>query len=397
MVAPMSTPEPLTARQAELLREVCREYLLRGHEVASAALARGSGWSSATVRNELAALERRGFVVRPHRSAGCRPTLPGLEHYVRGLPVASSPRAELARAVDRSLEGDATSPEQTLRSTVHVLAEVAGCVAVSFVGDARASMVDALDVVALGGPRALVVLAFRAGGTSVHPIDLERFAEQSSDLGADLLRLQTRLRQLCIGRTLDQAHQEIVALQHDVESRVDRLLAEAVRIGLALCTLGAFDPLWLHVAGQSSLAREVAHQAAGAEIVADVLTRLEDYRRLADVLCQLLPASEAALPRAEVRLGGSALLASTNAATRRVSDEHDDAPLRLAVVGCRLPADAEPIGTGATGASTRAGVRSPGVVRMGAVALVGIDRLDYAEVVPLVEYAAKALAARTCA
>ncbi len=393
----MSTPEPLTARQAELLREVCREYLLRGHEVASAALARGSGWSSATVRGELAALERRGFVVRPHRSAGCRPTLPGLEHYVRSLPVAARPRAELARAVDRSLEGDASSPEQTLRAAVHVLAEVAGCVAVSFVGDARAGVVESLDVVPLVGPRALVVLAFRAGGTSVHPIHVERFAEQSTDLAADLLRLQARLRQLCIGRTLDEAHRDIVALQHDAESRVDRLLAEAVRIGLALCTLGAFDPLWLHVAGQSSLARDVAHQVAGAEIVADVLTRLEDYRRLADVLCQLLPPADA-LPRAEVRLGGSALLASTHAATRGVVDESDDAPLRLAVVGCRLPADAEPIGAGATGVgSTRAGARSPGVVRMGAVALVGIDRLDYAEVVPLVEYAAKALAARTCA
>jgi heat-inducible transcriptional repressor len=407
----MSSAEPISARQAELLRAVCREYLLLGHDVASAALARGSGWSSATVRCELAALERRGFVLRPHRSAGCRPTLPGLEHYVRSLPVAASPRPELARAVDRSLDGDASSPEQSVRAAVQLLAEVAGCVAVSFVGDARAGVVESLEVVPVMGSRALVVLGFAAGSTSVHPVQVDRLAEHSSDLGSDLLRLQARLRQLCIGRTLEHAHAEITHLQSDAESRVDRLLAEAVRIGLALCTLGAFDPLWLHVAGQSSLARELAHQVAhatvrtmGAEIVADVLTPLEDYRRLADVLCQLLPAPGGhADPRAEVRLGGSGMLSSPHATSPRSTSGagdrgDDDAPLRLAVVGCRLPAEGEPSGAAATGApSTRAGARSHGVVRMGAVALVGVDRMDYAEVVPLVEYAARALAARTCA
>jgi heat-inducible transcriptional repressor len=407
--------EPLTARQAELLRAVCREYLLCGHEVASASLARGSGrlsagWSSATIRNELAVLERRGFVVRPHRSAGCRPTSPGLAHYVRSLPVAASPRPELARAVDRSLEGDA-SPEQSVRSAVHVLAEVAGCVAVSFVGDARAGIVESLEVVPLVGARALVVLGFRAGSTSVHPVHVDRLAERStalgSDLGSDLLALQARLRGLCIGRTLEQAHAEIVRLQADVESRVDGLLAEALHIGLALCTLGAFDPLWLHVAGQSSLARELLQRAAavkvaeGTDFVADVLTRLEDYRRLADVLCQILPAPGSADPRVEVLLGGSDLLGAS-ASTTGPSDasDHDDAALRLAVVGCRLPADAEGPSHASSGVgptSTRGAPGSLGVVRMGAVALVGIDRMDYAEVVPLVEYAAKALAARTCA
>jgi heat-inducible transcriptional repressor len=388
----MSSPDPITARQAELLRDVCREYLVRGHEVASAALARGSGWSSATVRSELAALERRGFVVRAHRSAGCRPTLPGLAHYVRGLPLASAPSPELARAVDRSLDGDAPSPEQSVRAAVHVLAEVAGCVAVSFVGDARAGTVDTLEVVPLVGPRALVVLGFRTGSTSVHPVQVDRLAEGSSDLGADLLHVQARLRQLCIGRTLEQAHAELDALQHDAAWRVDRLLAEALRIGLALCSLGAFDPLWLHVAGQSSLARDLGAQ--GSEIVAEVLTRLEDYRRLADVLCQLLPAPGLADPRAEVHFGGSALLAgrdrdrgdeltlgAAGADGRSDHGERDDAPLRLAVVGCRLPAEPEANAAG----------------RMGAVALVGVDRMDYAAVVPLVEYAAKALAARTCA
>jgi len=391
MVAQVSTHEPLSARQAELLREVCREYLVGGHEVASAALAHKSGWSSATIRSELAALERRSLVVRPHRSAGCRPTLQGLQHYVRSLPLDHAPRPELARAVDRSLEGDASSPEQPVRAAVQVLAEVAGCVAVSFVGDARAGVVHSLELVPLVGARALVVLELEPGSTSVHTVQLDHLAEGTSDLASDVLRLQAFLRRLCMGRTLEQAHAEIEQLRAHAEWRVDRLLAEAVRIGLALCNLGAFDPLWLHVAGQSSLARVLA--GSGAELVGDVLTRLEDYRRLADVLYQLLPVAGRAHPRAEVLLGGPALLATRSSGA---DDPMAEQPLRLAVVGCRLPGDAEAAGA-ATGAGPSADEPSRKSSRMGAIALVGVDRMDYAEVVPLVQYAAKALAARTCA
>lgn len=379
----MTAHEPLSARQAELLREVCREYLVGGHEVASAALATKSGWSSATIRSELAALERRGYVVRPHRSAGCRPTLPGLEHYVRSLPLDHAPRPELARAVDRSLEGDASSPEQPVRAAVQVLAEVAGCVAVSFVADARVGIVHALEVVPLVGARALVVLELEPGSTSVHAVQLDRPSDSDAERSSDLLRLQTCLRQLCMGRTLEQAHAEIEQAREQAQWRVDRLLAEALRIGLALCSAGGFDPLWLHVAGQSSLARELA--GSGAELVGDVLTRLEDYRRLADVLVQLLPIGGDGHPRAEVLLGGPALLATRTTDADATGGEQ---PLRLAVVGCRWPGDAA--GSELAESSRRSS-------RMGAIALVGVDRMDYAEVVPLVQYAAKALAARTCA
>jgi transcriptional regulator of heat shock response len=316
-----------------------------------------------------------------------RPTLAGLQHYVRELPLAEAPRPELARAVDRSLEAEGRSPELPVRAAVQVLAEVAGCVAISFVGDARAAVVEALEIVPLVGPRALVVVGFHRGSTSVHPIHLDRLVESTSDLGSALLRLQACLRGLCIGRTLEQAHAELARRQSDAEWRVDRLLAEALRIGLALCSLGAFDPLWLHVAGHSSLARELALQLAAtasgsAELVSDVLVQLDDYRRLADVLCQLLPAA-GEVP--EVLFGGAGLLGNAGA---EAPDAHegDAVPLRLAVVGCRWPGDLD--------AST---ATDPPFVRQGAVALVGALRMDYAEVVPLVQYAAKALAARTCA
>lgn len=369
----------LKPRQAELLAAVCRAYLLGGDDVPSGELARAvaagnghahahaQGWSSATIRAELAHLERLGLVDRAHRSAGCRPTRAGLERYVRSHPRAAGPLPPVARAVDRSLSDGATV-EQDLRATARVLSEVGGCVAVSFVADPERRRIREIELVPLAAARVLVVVGFDGGATTMHAVDLDDPARV--DPSRELPAMQAKLRELCFGRTLGEAHSELVRLRRDLESSIDHRLAEVVRVGLSVCEGAELDPLALTIAGQARLARGLGD--VGAEGLGEVLASLEDDRRLASILCELLPAGVTA--RAEVLLGGSALLDGT----RDDSDDAGDrsAPLRLALVGCRLPTS------------------SVGPARVGAIAVLGPDRLDYASLIPLVEYAARALAAR---
>jgi transcriptional regulator of heat shock response len=159
------------------------------------------------------------------------------------------------------------------------------------------------------------------------------------------------------------------------EARLDRLLAEALRVGLAVCTAAAMDPLRVSVAGQSSL--PLAWGEAGHARLAEVLALLEDYSALAEILCQLLPESEDhAAPRVEVCVG---------AMTERALVAPDSAwpPTALpglALVGCRLPRG------GARGDAKQA--------TEGALALLGPARMDYESAIPMIEYAARALASR---
>ena len=356
--------QALRPRQAELLRAVCRAYLLGGDDVPSAVLAREHDWSPATIRAELAALERAGLVDRAHRSAGCRPTRAGLELYVASRPRDTDPPIGAARAVERSLAASG-SLEQDQRAAARVLAEVGGCVAVSFVADAGHRPVVELELVVLSATRLLIVVVFAGGATTMHPVGFDD-CPSVEQLTADALDMQARLREVCLGRTLVEAHAELVRLRDDLRLRVDRGLAEVVRLGLSLCAGAELDPLWLAVAGQASLARGLG--ATGGELLA----RLEDDRRLAEILCRLLPlASVPDAMRATVVLGGAALLDRPPA-----GDEPTSEPgMRLALVGCRLPATS--------------------AARTGAIAVLGPDRMDYASVIPLVEYAARALAART--
>lgn len=360
-MAEQANEERLSERQERILAAVCRDYIVAGREVSSASLQRTHGfrWSSATIRQELASLESMGLLERPHRSAGRLPTEAGMRRYVAALPKSLSPRPDLARVVDRSLRDAGHHLEHDLRAASRVLSEVAGCVAVTFFGRPRDGHIADIDIVPLHEARALVVMSFSDRSTIMHPVNLERLAE-ADDFDVEVRKLLHRLRGLCRDRTLSDARRALVALQDEREAAFDGVLAEALRVGLTLCAGASLDPLILQVSGQPSLAR----QAGGGEGLSDVLALLEDVHRLADVLCQLLPEPPELGVSVKVGLDGL-----------------PDVPRGLALVGCRLPRPAFARG----GPST------------GAVALLGSPRMDYASVIPLVEYAARTLAPHTLA
>jgi heat-inducible transcriptional repressor len=368
-----------TDRQRRILLALCRQYVLSGRPVASATLCstRGLEWSPATVRNELAVLEQLGLVHKPHAASGRVPTAEGWRVYVEELPRGAA-RPEHCRLLDVSL-GEA-DPRLGLRSTARVLSEIAGCVAIGFVGETRPGVVRALELVPLAGSsddggRVLVMLGLDDGGSSVRTVDCDR--ELLAREG-ELRRVQELLRDLTIGRTLEQARERLHQLFAAQEQRVDRLVSEALRIGLLLFVM-SLEPLWMQVAGHGSLPVWAAASAGEGDTssVAGILALLEDYQRLAEILCQLLPEPEAE-PRASVRVDLS--LEQLGAAALGFPLPGVARPGQLTLVGCRLR------WPGRVSASS-----SPA---MGAVALLGSPRLDYEAVIPLVEYAARAMAAR---
>ena len=90
----------LNARRAAILEAVVTEYIGTAEPVGSSHVASAPGVkvSSATVRSEMVALEREGYLVQPHTSAGRIPTDKGYRFFVDHLtPGASSARPSAAR------------------------------------------------------------------------------------------------------------------------------------------------------------------------------------------------------------------------------------------------------------------------------------------------------------
>jgi heat-inducible transcriptional repressor len=121
----MVEPE-LGARKLAVLRAVVEEYVRSGEPVGSETIAEvsGLGVSSATIRNEMAALEELGYLSHPHTSAGRIPTDVGYRKYVDAIPAGGKLREQQRRAIAGFFADTMLDLEEVLRGTTQLLSRV---------------------------------------------------------------------------------------------------------------------------------------------------------------------------------------------------------------------------------------------------------------------------------
>jgi heat-inducible transcriptional repressor len=101
----------MTNRQQDILRGIVETYAQTAQAVPSNQLADSFSYSPATIRSEMAELERAGYIIQPHTSAGRIPTDKGYRYYVNNLsdsPAEGRVARALARRVQTAGEIDAS-------------------------------------------------------------------------------------------------------------------------------------------------------------------------------------------------------------------------------------------------------------------------------------------------
>jgi heat-inducible transcriptional repressor len=127
----------MTDRQANLLAAIVEQYAEVASPVGSSLLAKAFNVSSATIRAEMAYLERLGFISQPHTSAGRVPTDKGYRYYVNNLAEANQSTASERRG-ERALTArveDGGVPERTIRNAVDTLVELTHNLGIATIGD----------------------------------------------------------------------------------------------------------------------------------------------------------------------------------------------------------------------------------------------------------------------
>lgn len=115
----------MTERQEKILAAIVEQYAEVAVPVGSSLLAKVFDVSSATIRSEMAELERLGFIKQPHTSAGRVPTDKGYRFYVNGLadPDQKMVEGRAERALDSRVQHGGL-PERTIRNAVDTLVEL---------------------------------------------------------------------------------------------------------------------------------------------------------------------------------------------------------------------------------------------------------------------------------
>jgi heat-inducible transcriptional repressor len=164
----------LSERQQRILGLVVGGYLESGKPVGSAAIADDPevGWGPSTVRNELAVLEREGYLTHPHTSAGRVPTDSGYRFYADTLLVTGAKRAPGASGLD--LTQVRREIEEALRETAATLSRMTDLLAVATAPPPSAARVHRVEVLELQPGVVMVVVIASNGAVTKRMFNFSR-------------------------------------------------------------------------------------------------------------------------------------------------------------------------------------------------------------------------------
>jgi heat-inducible transcriptional repressor len=353
MTNPLLGPSPgagptlaeLDARARDIFRRIVETYLETGEPVGSRTISRGGvHLSPASIRNTMQDLTELGLLGAPHISAGRLPTHAGLRLFIDGLLEVGDIAEEDRRSIEARLAGRGRSIDEAMDEASAILSGLAGGAGV-VVAPAREAGVKHVEFVALGEDQALAVMVFDDGAVENRlmrrPIGLTPAALQEASNF-----LNARLR----GRTLAETKAETAAELVRARRELDEAAARLIEDGLAAWSGGEGAPRALIVRGRANLLSDPT-AAADLERVRMLFNDLEQKEQLIGLLDNVRDAEGVKIfIGAETRLfslSGSALIAA-------------------------------PYMSGAQKV-------------LGAIGVIGPARLNYARVIPLVDYTARAL------
>lgn len=266
----------MTERARDVFRLVVESYLGNGAPVGSRTVSRlpGINLSSASIRNVMQDLEESGLLAHPHTSAGRIPTETGLRLFVDGMMQAAEPSAEERAAIEGRI-GRGGPIEDALAAATTVLSGLSACAGIVLVPK-REPVLRQFGFVQLSATQALAVMVGSDGTVENRVIDLPR-GVTSAALTEVGNYVSARLSGLTLGQAQVRLREEIKA----GEAELDLVAQELVSRGLAIWSEDGSRPV-LIVRGQANLIDQEA--AADLERVRQLLDELEGKEEIARLL-----------------------------------------------------------------------------------------------------------------
>lgn len=261
----------LDDRKAAILSAVIQEYIETAQPVGSSKIAKAPGVSvsSATVRNEMAALEELGYLAQPHTSAGRIPTDTGYRFFVNQLRDLQPSLVASDRGRVQDFFSAATGEfESTLARTSELLTTLTDCAAVVVGPNASVATIRSTQIVDLATHVAMVVAVMSNGVIEKRTVEVA--TELTPEIVADASR---RLAAAVDGHTLSELEEDVAdsdALLHAALSALREAGREAeVYVGGASRVASAFEA----VEQVRDILTILEQQIVVVSLISDVLDR----------------------------------------------------------------------------------------------------------------------------
>ncbi|HEX3504273.1 MAG TPA: heat-inducible transcriptional repressor HrcA [Xanthobacteraceae bacterium] len=336
----------LNERSREIFRLIVESYLATGEPVGSRNLSRilPMALSPASVRNVMSDLEQLGLVYAPHTSAGRLPTEIGLRFFVDALMQIGDLTERDRKAIEAQVaaSGQAKSVEAVLTEASGLLSGLSRAAGVVLTAKANPRLKH-IEFVRLEPERALVILVGEDGQVENRVLNVSVGLPTSALTEAGNF-LNARIR----GHTLTEVKVEVERTMKESKAQLDQLTQRIVAEGLASWSGGENEERKLIVRGQAHLLDDLK-ALTDLERVRLLFDDLETRREVIDLLGRAEQAEGV-----RVFIGSENKLFSLSGSSTIVAPYHDASGHIVGVLG-----------------------------------VIGPTRLNYARIVPMVDYTAK--------
>lgn len=329
-------------RKQKILKAVVQKYIMTGSPVGSKSLAQSLnlGVSPATIRNELSKLEGMGYLYQPHVSAGRVPTDLGYRAYVDSLVGRTRLREEEKRAILKLFSNKTRELEDMLQETSTLLSRLTSAAALVIAPRLRRNTIKHLDLVNLSDELVLLVIITDTGRVEKKPFKLES-KEEAEQINVVQVFLNLHLQGLGLDE-LDDAMDE----RKLKTLKTPKLALRAVEEIKDILSREEYDKIF--VGGTVNLLRYLDEE--GVKRIENLLQHFEEQYFILNMLSEALRSKEL---------------------TVRIGDENVFKELQYF--------------------SLIATPYSIGEEMVGTVSVLGPTRMDYARVIPTVDFIAKSL------
>jgi len=348
MSKPLYDPQiqSLDARSRDIFRMIVDSYLRDGEPLGSRSLSRllPQSLSPATIRNVMSDLEHLGLIYAPHVSAGRLPTQAGLRFFVDAFMEIGDLSEDECRVIEAQVKasGSGATLEHMLTEASQMLSGMSRGAGLVLATKAEVPLKH-IEFIQLEPTRALTVLVSQNGDVENRVVDLPA-GVTTSQLHEASNFLNAHIR----GRTLAEARSEVDRLREETRTALDALSQDLVERGLAVWAgTESGLPARLIVRGRANLLENVTAQAD-----IDLLRHLFDDLETKEGLIQLLDLAEEG-SGVRIFIGSENKLFSLSGSSLVVAPYRDK--------------DSRVIG---------------------ALGVIGPTRLNYARIVPMVDYTA---------
>lgn len=342
----------LNNRSADIFKQIVETYLKTGSPVGSRSVSslQDISLSSASIRNTMADLERSGLLYSPHTSAGRMPTELGLRMFIDGLLEVGSLNKEEQAQIKAQCRAQDKSMEDVLTEATTLLSGLSHCASVVLAPKTNSSLKH-IEFISLRPDQALVIMVMDDDSVENRTIPLPLGTPPSALTQAgNYLNARFRQNTGLEGHTLDAVKDAVLKELKSQRAELDTLTKQVVKAGLATWSSGQKDGGTLIVRGRSNLLDDNS-----------TLENLERIRQLFDDL--------------ESKEGMVRLLELTK--------EGD---------GVKIFIGAENRLFSLSGSSVVVSPYADDTGRIvGAVGVIGPTRLNYARVIPMVDFTAKVI------